>query len=277
MIKTAVKKLKPFVHELFDDTLTYYASSLSFYTIFTIIPLLLITLTLFTSMPGFDDIYANIKGFIFSNLMPTQTETVSSYLDGFLQNSAKLGVVGLIYVLFASMMFFKNYEYIVAQIFKTKTRGFWNALTTYWTMITLMPIALTVSFFLSGKIQRVLVEYNLPINFLEIFPYLIIWALFFVIYKISANTNISTKAAAFSSFVASLAWYIAKTAFVTYAFYNQTYMSIYGSFSILLFFFLWIYLSWVIVLYGLRLCKILHHQEKVKEQKQADPSAPTNS
>lgn len=60
------------------------------------------------------------------------------------------------------------------------------------------------------------------------------------------------------SFLASLIWHVAKWLFVQYMVVNQTYSSLYGSFSALLFLLVWIYLSWLLLLHGLRVCYLLH-------------------
>jgi len=201
--------------------------------------------------------------------MPASQDTVASYIDTFLANTSKLGVIGFIFIVIASIMFFQNYEYIVGKIFKSKQKGFWNALTTYWTLITLGPMALAGSIYLSVKIQYILNQssYTSGIDFLSIFPYLIIWMLFFVTYKISTTVLIRFKAALISSFFASLIWYMGKNIFIYYTVHNKTYATVYGSFSTLLFFFLWIYLSWIIFLYGQKLCYLLNQEEKEREPK----------
>ena len=262
------RHLRFFVRRFFDKELTFYASSLSFYTIFTIIPLLLIVLTIVTNMPSFSEYYENIKSFIFSNLMPVNSEAVAKHIDGFLQNSVKLGVIGFSMIVVASLLFFQNYEYIVNKIFHTKNRTFWESITTYWTMLTLTPMALIVSFYLSSKLTTFMSEYEVSawINLVAIFPYLIIWALFFLLYKISANTQVHTRSALMSSFITSLVLSVAKALFVYYVFYNNAYATIYGSFSILLFFFLWIYLSWIIFIYGLKLCYMMDRTYKYKQR-----------
>ncbi|MEA2112017.1 MAG: YihY family inner membrane protein [Campylobacterota bacterium] len=264
------RHLRFFIRRFFDKELTFYASSLSFYTIFTLIPLLLIVLTIATNMPSFSEYYESIKTFIFSNLMPVHSESVTGYIDGFLKNSVKLGVIGFSMIIVASLLFFQNYEYIVNKIFHAKNRTFWESITTYWTMLTLTPMALIVSFYLSTKLSKFISEYEVSawINFMSIFPYLIIWALFFLLYKISANTKVYTKAALWSSFTTSLVFSAAKAGFIYYVFYNQTYATIYGSFSILIFFFLWIYLSWIIFIYGLKLCYMMDRAHKYKQTKQ---------
>jgi membrane protein len=253
-------KTKEAIKEFYDPDITYYAASLSFYTIFTIIPLLLISFSIIVRLPSFSEQYEKIKTFIFSNIMPASQDSVANYIDTFLANASKLGTIGFIFIIFASIMFFQNYEYIVSKIFKTKQKGFWSALTTYWTLITLGPMALSASIYMSVKVQQLLdsTNYTNKIDFLSMFPYLIIWMLFFVTYKISTTTKIKFKAAMISSFFASLIWYLGKNLFIQYTISNKTYATVYGSFSTLLFFFLWIYLSWFIFLYGQKLCYILN-------------------
>jgi len=265
-VKHLWRHLRFFARKLFDPELTYYASSLSFYTIFTIIPLLLIILTLLTNTPSFVEYYDHTKSFIMDNLMPTHSELITSYIDSFLQNSVKLSVIGFIMILVASMLFFQNFEYIISKIFHTRKRSIWESVTTYWTLLTLTPMALVAFFYVSSIVSRFWSEQAISgwFNIMVIFPYLIIWALFFLIYKISANTRVNTKAAAISSFVIALVWNITKVTFVYYIFYNKTYATIYGSFSILLFFFLWIYLSWIIFIYGLKLCYLIDRVYKYR-------------
>jgi len=269
LIKEYYVFIRDFLSELFADKLSYYSASLSFYTLFSIVPLLVIILSIFTNLPVFEEVYTSLQTLVFQNLMPTHSKEVLIYMNTFVENSGKLGVVGVVYVLFASMMFFKNYDYIVNDIFETKRRSFWSSVTVYWTLITLTPIMLALSFYLSSQIQDVLDKnsFTAGIHTLSILPFFIIWFIFFLSYKISANTSISNKAAGISSFISSLAWYIAKSGFIFYVLHNKTYLSIYGGFSILLFFFLWIYISWAIFLHGLKFCYLLERDEEIEEIK----------
>ena len=266
LIKSYYVFLRDFLSELFQDKLSYYSASLSFYTLFSIIPLLVIVLSIFTNLPLFEDVYNGIQALLFENLMPTHSKEVLTHINGFVENSGKLGMVGVIYVLFASMMFFKNYDYIVNDIFESKRRSFWSSVTVYWTLVTLTPIMMVLSFYVSTQIQVILDknQFTDGIQVLKVLPFFIIWSIFFLTYKISANTHVSTKAASISSFIASLAWYIAKSGFIFYVVHNKTYMSIYGGLSTLLFFFLWIYISWAIFLHGLKFCHLLEDDEEIK-------------
>lgn len=262
-IKANFKIIKKFFINFFrsslDKELFHYAAGLSFHTILSIIPFIFISLSIFLKMPSFDEYYIKIKNFIFQNLLPSNQEIFSFYIDEFLSNSSGLGVIGLVAVIFTSIMFFSDYEFVVSKITNTQKRSFWQNLSTYWTLITLMPLALGLSFWLSGYIQKLFESSNFTswINFLAIFPYLIIWTIFGITYTISINKPLKLSSVILSSLASSAIWAISKWFFIKYAFYNKTYESIYGSFSVLLFFFIWIYLSWIVFLFGIKFCSIL--------------------
>ncbi|MDD2780607.1 YihY family inner membrane protein [Sulfuricurvum sp.] len=255
-LKAAFRHIRLFFLMLFDREITVYASSLSFYTIFTVVPLLIISLSLIANVPVFEEQYAKIQIFIFDNIMPVQTAAMAGYLESFFQNSVQLGVIGFATMIVSSLLFFQNFEHIVSKIFKTSKRGIWDAITTYWTLITLTPIVLIAS--MSLKAYLVTHVSGFALSALSIFPFLLLWSIFFLIYKIAVNADVSIRAAAMSSFIVAVVWGIAKNSFVQYVFYNKTYATMYGSFSALIFFFLWIYVSWIIVIYGMKLCYLIN-------------------
>jgi len=266
------KEMKFFLHSFIDKELTLFAASLSFYTIFTIIPLLLIMMSLLTALPSFEEHYETIKAFIFSNLMPVNSEAIIEKIDGFLANSAKMGVMGLAMVLVASLLFFKNFEFIANKIFHAKARSLWESITTYWTMITLTPIALGVSFYITGYVATLMASnsFTSGFNILPFVPYFIIWALFFLLFQIAANVKINPRASLISSFVVSVIFSLSKNAFIFYVFMNKGYSTMYGSFAILMFLFLWIYVSWIIFIYGLKLCYLINrvYEHKTHEEQE---------
>ena len=256
-----LKKVLIFLRKIFDVEIVYYASSLSFYTILSIIPLTILLFSIFTRLPSFDGFYIEIQNSIFDYILPSHKEIIQKYIDMFISNSNHIEVVGIFYIIFTSIMFFQNYEYIINRMLFSKKRGFWQSLTLYWTMITLLPIVLFLSIFLSIKFYHILENSGYMWNIISIntvpYPFLVIWFLFFISYRISITIKVRNRIILLSSFITAISWEWAKTGFVYYVLYNTTYLSIYGSFSILMFFFIWIYLSWIIFLYGFKVIYIL--------------------
>jgi len=257
--------LRDFLGDLFDDKIGHYASSLSWSTLFSIIPLLVIMLWVFTTLPLFDTVYQKIEALIFANLLPTDSKEVMVYINTFMENSNKLGYVGAFYVTFAAVMFFKNYDYIVNDIFSAPSRSIWEAIKTYLLLLLIIPAMMGASFYLSSFIQGYLDKNSITssIHLFYFLPYLIVWMVFYVLYQMSANIQITVSSAMISSFITSLIWYLSKSAFVFYVLHNKTYASVYGSISTILFFFLWIYISWAIFLHGLKFCELLNKEEEI--------------
>ena len=266
-LNTWVRHTRFFIKTFLDKELTLYAAALSFYTIFTLIPLLLIALTFIASLPEFSALYAKIQHFILSNLMPVNSEIVMQQINIFLANASKIGFVGMLSVVVASVLFFQNFEYIVNKIFKVKRRIFWKSALLYWMLVMLMPLALGVSLYISAKLASVMQEnsYTAQFDFLPIVPYLIMWGIFFLIFQIAANTKIEPKASMLSSLIVAVIFNLAKNGFVFYVIINKSYTTMYGGFATLLFLFLWIYVSWIIFIYGLKLCHILNEVYRKRE------------
>jgi membrane protein len=258
---------RDFAKALFDARIGYYASSMSWNTLFAIIPILVILLAIFTSLPVFDSLYNQIHDLLFKNFLPTDSQEIMSHIDQFVANSGKLGIMGAAYVLIAAIMFFKDYDFVVNDIFETRKRTIWEALATYIGLVIIVPLMLGISFYLSSIIQHYLnkSEITSVIHIYYFFPFLVIWGMFYISYQLSAHKKISKISAVVSSFAASSVWYLAKSGFIFYVTSNKTYTSVYGSISILLFFFLWIYISWAIFLYGLRFCYLLDKEKEIRK------------
>jgi len=238
-MKEKIKKLQNF---FIDHSLMHYSASLSFHTLLSMIPLLLITFYFFSKLHIFDTYYLRVKSFIFSFIVPTNQEVFSQNIDMFMKNTSHLGYVGAIFVLYVSIMFFDDFEYVVNKIFKVKPRKFLHSISLYITISVLIPMVLTFSIILSAYTNA------------EIIGYFVVWVLFFTLYKVAANTKVSIKSAGISSLLTAFIWSTSKYIFVLYITYNETYSTIYGSFSVIMLFLIWLYMSWIIFLYGVKLC-----------------------
>jgi len=252
--------LKGLFLEVFQNRVSYYSSSLSWDTLFAFIPFSVVLLSIFTILPIFDEVKDNIKEIMFASLIPANSKYILEHFDAFLHNSDKLGVIGFFYMVFAVTLFFKTYDYVINDIFDTPRRDFVRALRLYLLFMLLIPIVIGASFFFSLYMDRVTFFHEV-IGL--VLPFAFTWFAFFAAYWLTPNRDIEKSAAIISSFIASLVWYISKSLFVVYISHSATYSTIYGSISTVLYFFLWIYLSWAIYLHGARFCHILDKHEDV--------------
>ena len=245
--------IKEFLINLFEPKVSFYAASMSWSTLFFIIPLLVIIFSILLHLPIFNEYYDKIHSLIASYIVPTNSKDIMKWIDSFVNNAHTMGYVGGVYVVIAAFLFFRDYDFIVNDIFNLPRRSFLNATILYFLLLLIVPIVMALIIWFTSS----------EITILKFFSqFIIVWSLIFLIFMITPKEKIPFKIVALSSFVTSFVWVVAKSLFIFYITYNKTYTTIYGAVSIVLFIFLWIYLSWVIFLHGLQLTKILLDEEK---------------
>lgn len=218
-----------------------------------------ILFSIFSQMPVFADYYGQMKTVMMGFVVPGQSQQIITYLDSFLENSSHMGWVGLLYIVFTSVLFFSNYSDIVNRIFDVPNRKLSHSMFGFIAVMVLAPFILGASLFISSQLPVYLEVFSSLTWFNTLSSYGLLCLLFYSIYKFSPNTQVDTVPALFSAVVVSVLWQLAKNGFVYYVIINRAYSTIYGSFSLLLFTMLWIYLSWVLCLYGFKLCYYLQY------------------
>src|SRR5690606_29938457 len=97
----------------------------------------------------------------------------------------------------------------------------------------------------------------------KLVPYALIIGLFTFIYVFIPNTRVRLEAAFGGALVGGLAWQTAGWAFATFVAGSARYTAIYSGFAILVFFLIWLYVSWLIVLVGASVSFYIQHGEYV--------------
>ncbi|STP13128.1 ribonuclease BN [Helicobacter mustelae] len=238
-----------------EQEIFYYAASLSFYTIFAIIPLLFIIFSILSHLPSFQYRLEDVRNVIFSYIIPMDSDILNNMLNDFMINAPKMGMVGFVYIIFTSLFFFRNYEFITSRMFNSKPRKILDSLMVHWLLITFFPIMIMIFFYGRHELKSILTNPFLIFLSIKIAPWIVNCLFFMMLFQISANKTLNKKILIFSSFLCASMWQFFKWAFFYYVTYNKAYPSLYGSISILPIFMLWIYISWTILLFGMRLCE----------------------
>ncbi|MCP4969027.1 MAG: YihY family inner membrane protein [Arcobacter sp.] len=257
IVKHPLKTLLKGLDSFFNDDTTYYAASLSFFTIFSILPITALLIAIISNFEIVQDYLDIFIKYIFDVLNPTHSEAFIDTFQNYISNSNKLGYIGILYMLFVFIMFFKDYEYIVNKIHEAKRKPLLQSFFFYLFFLITLPLLLATL-----KIVLSFYDNNIINN---IITFVFAWFIFFALFKLSVNKHVNIKAAAISSLLTLIVLSITKSLFIYYVIYNKTYTTIYGSLAILLFSFFWIYLSWIIYLYGIKMCHRLNiKQEEIR-------------
>ena len=232
------------------------ASSLSYTTILSMIPLLAVSFGIFQAFGGLDRIYGLIEPFILANLAEGVSDQVIKLLRQFISNAhaSTIGVGGLLGLIITSMTALSSIERAINRVWDAPiSRSWFQRISSYWLVITLGPIALAVALGLAS-VGRFPVANLLPSG-TGIFAITV--GFFFFVYKWVPHTPVYGKYALFSAVLCSVAFSLARTGYQAYFSQAVSYNKIYGSLAAVPILLLWIYIVWLIILSGAALTAAL--------------------
>ena len=235
------------------DRLTTSAAELAYTTILALVPLITVIFSLLSAFPMFDEVSLSLKQLIYSNLVPTASDTIQNYLEQFIANTKKMTLVGIIGLIVTSLLLINSINNALNRIWRTKRkRSFMYNLTMYWTILTLGPILVGSSVAVSSYIFSLkwLSDAASGDVLLSTLPFIISIVGFWLLYSIIPTESIPFKEAVIGALVAAILFEIGKRAFALYVTSFPTYQLIYGVVSSIPIMLVWIYCSWCIVLFG---------------------------
>ncbi len=167
-----------------------------------------------------------------------------------------IGVFGLLLFVYAAVALADSTEHLFNRIYDAPSqRPIHIRLAIHWSIITLGSGLLAMSLYMSGQVVDWFVSIGAGSTMKLILSHLLSigasWVLLFLLYALMPNTHVSVRAAAVGSLVGSLLWEAAKFGFQIYVAKAVPYSAIYGSIGLIPLFLFWMYLTWLIILFGL--------------------------
>ncbi|TWU48714.1 ribonuclease BN/unknown domain fusion protein [Rubripirellula tenax] len=173
-----------------------------------------------------------------------------------------IGVFGLLLFIYAAVALADAVEHLFNRVYDAPSkRPIHIRLAIHWSIITLGSGLLAMSLYMSGQVIEWFGEIGAGSDFRIVMGHLLSvvasWVLLFLLYALMPNTHVSVRAAILGSLVSSLMWEFAKFGFQIYVAKAVPYSAIYGSIGLIPLFLFWIYITWLIVLFGLVLTHAL--------------------
>jgi len=240
------------------------ASSLSYTSLLSLVPLLAIALAMLAAFPVFDGIRERLEAALFHYLVPEVGEQVQGYVAGFVANAGKLTAAGVIGLAVSSVMVLVTIESSLNVIFRVATpRSPMSKLLVYWTALTLGPLLLGASFSMSAYVYAASDWADkaglsvLTQLIAEASPTVLLVLAFALLYVAVPNRRVKTRDALIGAAAAGTAFTVLRWGFAVYVANSQAYESIYGAVAMVPIFLFWMYLSWTVVLFGAELAAAL--------------------
>ncbi len=250
------------VHGFRENKCRLWASALTYFSIFALVP---VTAMAFGIAKGFgldvileDAMYEKFADYSYI------LDYVFEYSDNLLESTkgGMIAGVGVVLLFWAVIKMLGNIEKAFNSIWGVKThRTLFRKFSDYLSLALICPIlilsASSLTTFVQGQLvnmsTRVLPEFlSAPlVEFIaRMLPFVILWILFPFLYKVMPNTKVRWRAALVAGILAGTAFQFLQQGYFALQIYLTKYNTIYGSFSALPLFLIWLQFSWLLVLFG---------------------------
>lgn len=255
-LQTIIHFTRYFLGRLWREQLHVSAGYLSYVTLMSLIPLLVVMLSTMTAFPIFSEIKLSIESFVYENFLPATGDAVKLHITGFVENATKMSAIALMFLFVLALLLISAIDKTLNRLWQIKTkRRFVTSLSVYWLVLTLGPILVgasiaTTSYIVSLVSLNAYDFFGLSDLFVRLLPLLSSIGAFLILYLIVPNKVVPFKCALGGALVAGILFEIAKAGFAQYITKLPTYETIYGALAGVPILFLWVYLSWLVVLFG---------------------------
>ena len=240
---------------LWSDKCLRQAAALSFQTMLSLIPLLALALVVVSTL-GLARYQEYAIVFVERNLVPEAARQVSHVIAEIVANFPRktMGILGGAVLAVISVMMLFNVESVVNEIFRSAhRRKLWIRSLIALTLLLLAPPAIGISIYFTGELLALPGFAAAPV------PLLLTVLALFLCYWLLPHTRPSKRYSLISAFAAGILFEVLKLGFGYYArYFGFTISNVYGAFSILPLFMVWIYLAWLIFLFGAEINASLH-------------------
>ncbi|MDO6764880.1 virulence factor BrkB family protein [Agarivorans sp. 1_MG-2023] len=263
------------IQRIKQEKLTMIAGSLAYVTLLSLVPLVAVTFSIISAFPVFAGFQIHIEDFVFSNFVPASGEVVKENLRGFVENASKMTAVGIAALAVVALMLISTIDKSLNMIWRVKVKRRWSsAFPMYWMILTLGPLLMGGSLALSSYIfsmQLFADETLLGIwnQLLRMVPLLFSIGAFCLLYLLVPNQSIRFKHGLTGAVVAALLFELGKRGFALYVASFPSYQVIYGALASIPILFVWVYVSWVVVLIGAEITAALGEFSQQQQQAQA--------
>jgi membrane protein len=241
--------------------------------------LTIVILLVFQSFPAYSGLGERVKDIAYEQLNLStiefpdpanseETVRLTEYLDGivggFFTGVNELSIAGfsVIIVIWAALALLSTIEKAFNNIWHvSRGRNFLHRIINYWALLTLGPLLLGAGIYIStkyttvGQIQETVLTHIGPV----VLSYTVATVAFFLLYFVLPNTKVQAKAAIWGAAVAALVWAFAKWGFGAYVTKFIPYSQVYGVLGLIPLSVFWIFITWLIVLFGLQLTFTTQH------------------
>ena len=258
-----------------DDDLTIHASSLTFVTLTSLVPILAVGFALIKGFGFGAEQLAAVETLAWFQQMPTQwQEFVQKILDIVnTTNFAALGWIGLAFFVLTAVLLLANVEKSFNRVWGVdKNRSLLRQIANYTSVLVLVPVLIGVAGALKAQvaINRKILDVDVNAWAQNLASFGILWLVIGFLYVFVPNTRVRLRSAFVSSLLTTVVFLGWMQMFTVMQVGVVNYNRIYGAFAAVPVFMLWMYVTWVILLLGAEFTFALQNSDTYRLESAAD-------
>ena len=256
-VKKIIRSYFPYLLRRFhEDRILYYSGYLSYVTLLSMVPLLAVIFSLFSIFPFFEKLKEEVEEFVFRNFVPELGDVLQEQILSFVDNATRMTPFGLIVLLVVALLLLSSIDHTLNQIWRVrKNRGIILSYSIYIVVLISSPVLLGTglaanSYLVSlGGIEEGS-ELSAIKLILSSMHFLGSFLFFLLLYIVVPHTKVHFWSAVFGALIATLLFELSKSVFALYFINFPVYQAIYGALAVIPLLFVWVFISWVVVLVG---------------------------
>ncbi len=240
-----------------EDRLGNTASSLTFTTVISLVPLFTVVLAVFTAFPMFSQLQGSLQQWLASSLIPDPiAKQVMGYLTQFTSKASRLGLLGVGFLILTAISLILTIDRTLNAIWRVRRpRPLAQRVLMYWAVLTLGPLLLAASIAMTsyalsasrGLVGAMPGALRLLLDAVE-FSLMSLGVA--ALYRYVPHTDVKWRHAVTGGLFVASGLELAKSGLAAYLKAVPSYSAIYGAFASVPILLLWIYVVWLVVLLG---------------------------
>lgn len=264
-MRISSKVLTKLFRECINDRCPQIAASLAYTTLLALIPISILIYKIFSTAFVNSEWLLKVQTFVFESLSPTTSEQVRKYLFESALNSSGINIFGILMLIISAVIMMYTIDSALNSIWKiNKPRYLLRRVLVYLLILVFGPLAISFSLFVSTylaslPVLELLFGKTIDDTMLQWLPFIVIWLAFTMLYKWAPDCEVKWLNAFSGATIAAILFSLAKGIFALYVSYVPTYQILYGALASIPLLLIWLYLTWLTVLFG---AEITHFMEK---------------